>query len=362
MCAHPRLLVSACLMMPLTKKNLLIVSMCVFFVIAILSLFSSLDPALNETPRKAGYTKPHGLNKIFLYSGKWEFLRIQLPYLYRDLRRNGGILDEVHFMMVNYDEKTLDGIIDFTETANKVLKENVFSIHFVRYVPYTMPTNNSSYTLYEITQEFIGNPNNRYFKLDDDIVYIHPQAFANMIKMRKPDCVFHYFNIASWSHQNYGRVFNGHYPKSDFDPHVKCGWKSFECAKLTLETFLRLYDQSKLEQFLFDIEYLTGRERFSINAYMLDNLTYAMQMKKMLDSERKTEKLDDKKFLAEYFQHSSYRPCVIGKALIVHFGHKTVSKQLVDMGFLKAFKDLTKKTKHSFNMPSKLWQVLHNMH
>ena len=110
--------------------------------------------------------------------------------------------------------------------------------------------------------------------------------------MKKSDCGFHYFNIAgsnwrcSWLHQKYG-VYKGLNPKNltfQYHPYAKCGWKRLDYAKLTLQTFLQLHNQSQLEKYFFDVEHLTDRKRFSINGYMFDNYTDALIMKKMLES------------------------------------------------------------------------------
>ena len=307
-------------------------------------------------------------NTVFIYSGRWEFLQIQLPYIYRDLKNNGGVIDQVQFMMVQYESNTLDKLIKFTNIANGILMEDVFSIHYMGYIPYSPPPSAVSgwhQALYEVNEELIKNPQKTYFKLDDDVVYIHPKAFANMIDMKKSDCAIHYFNIAgcnwrcSWLHQKYG-VFDGLNPKKlkfGFGSHTKCGYGSVECANLTLETFLHLYHKSKLEKFFFDVEYLTDRERFSINGYLIDNNTNPFNLKKTLLQKEFHEQTEER-ILHKYFQHTPYPPCIVGKALIVHFAYSGLVKELLSMGFLEKFHDLVKESKDSFHMPVELWQVL----
>ena len=313
--------------------------------------------------------QPEQLNIVFLYCGRWNFLRIQLPYLYRDLRKNGGVIDRVQLTMIGYNKITLDKLINFTEAANSILMEEVFSFHFMGYIPYTQPGKSKhNQALYEKVEEITRNPFIRLFKLDDDLVYIHPKAFINMISMKKSDCGFHYFNIAgsnwrcSWLHQKYG-VYKGLNPKNltfQYDPYAECGWRRLDCAKLTLQTFLQLHYQSQLERYFFDVEHLTDRKHFSINDYniMLDNYTDALNMKKMLESGPHEEDDELVLFLAGYFEHTTYPPCVIGKSLVVHFGYHTVNRQLVKAGYLEKFEDLVKKTKQSFHLPSELWQLL----
>ena len=58
-----------------------------------------------------------GANTLVVYTGRWKFLRILFPYVYRELRRNGGVLDRVIFVMMNYDSETLDNLSRMTKIA-----------------------------------------------------------------------------------------------------------------------------------------------------------------------------------------------------------------------------------------------------
>ena len=62
--------------------------------------------------------------------------------------------------------------------------------------------------------------------------------------------------------------------------------------------------------------------------------------------------------LYKYFQHTPYPPCIVGKALIVHFAYRVVAKKLLEMGLLQKFHDLVKQD--SFLMPLELWKVFDN--
>ena len=352
-----------------------------FFVIGlnILILFlNSSDPS--ELKRKSASRPPRPItrdggsdgytNIVFVYAGRWQSLRIQLPYLYRDLRENGGVIDKVQFMMVRYDNETLERLHNFSDHANNILTHKVFSIHYPANIPYTKKKTRpggSKYmkALYEVCKQLVEYPLTRYFKFDDDVVYIHPKAFENMIEMKRPDCAFNHFNIAgcnwrcSWIHQKYGIFDREVNPKNltfQFDPFGKCGWKSIECANLTLQTFLHYYHHSQLEKyFQFDVEYLTDRTRFSINAFLLDNSSDPVRMKEVI--EKKQLSGSDELMLAKFYQHTPNPPCVVGKALVLHFGYRTVNKQLLKMGMLEIFDDLSKNVKNVY-MPSELRKLL----
>ena len=78
-------------------------------------------------------------NILIIFSGRWNTLRVYLPYVYRDLRVNGGVLDKVIFMMVKYDNLTYDHLVNFTKVANSHLKSKVFELNFLSYPPYNAP-------------------------------------------------------------------------------------------------------------------------------------------------------------------------------------------------------------------------------
>ena len=337
-----------------------------FFLSSNLLEFKKNPPPLPSTSARVdGYT-----NIVVIYAGRWQYLRIQLPYLFRDLRDYGGVIDKVQFMMVRYDRKTLKRLQSFSEYANKMLTHKVFSIHHLNSIPYTVkyPSNDTSNymkALYEVCKDLIEYPLTRYFKLDDDVVYIHPKAFENMIEMKKSDCGFNYFNIAgcnwrcSWIHQKYGifdREVNPNNLTFQFDPFAECGWRSIECANLTLQTFLHYYHHSQLEKyFQFDVEYLTDRTRFSINAFLLDNSSNPVRMKQVIEKQQLS--ISDELMLAKFFQYTPNPPCVVGKALVLHFGYRTVTKQLLEMGMLEIFYGLSRKVKNIY-IPSELWTLL----
>ena len=61
--------------------------------------------------------------------------------------------------------------------------------------------------------------------------------------------------------------------------------------------------------------------------------------------------------LYQYFQHAPYPSCIVGRALIVHFAYRVVTKKLLEMGLLH---DLVKQSENNFLMPLELWKVLRN--
>ena len=314
-------------------------------------------------------TAPLKLNVVIVYVGRWEFIQLQLPYLYRDLRKNGGLIDKVQFMMMKYEKKTSRRLTNFTETANSILGEEVFTIDYMGYIPKIMQPGKGrgfKQAFYGLCKQLYMNPQNRYFKFDDDVVYIHPEAFKNIIDKSRPDCEIHYFNIAgvnymcSWLHQRYG-VFNGLNEKNfifEKKWHGGCGYKNIECANFTIQTFLHFYKESKLEKyFVFDVQRLTERERFSINGFLLQSTKATMKFKEILENHNAPS---DEVFLDEQLKHTPNPPCIVGNALIVHFGYVYVTPKLLELGLLQPFYELVEEAKDSFHMTSELWQILNH--
>ena len=313
-------------------------------------------------------TKPwSGTNTLVVYAGRWDFLRISFPYIYRELRRNGGALDRVFYMMLNYDNHTLSKLTKLVRIANKNLKEDVVELHFMGHKPGSPPPSNIRYTLayYELFSDLLKNSSNRYFKMDDDIVYIHPGTFGKMIESKNSDCCFMHFanTVTNWrcnvKHQELG-VYDGKdiNPKDlkfGFSPNAYCGWKSSECAELTLRAFLHHYRQRQLNKYLFEgNELLMRRKRFSINFYMLDrdliDLKALLEVGPIL--------ADDERWWTQVYALKFNRPnCIVGDSLVVHFSYGTTSRQMLDTGMLSDFETIVQE-EVGRSMDDELWRAL----
>ena len=120
--------------------------------------------------------------------------------------------------------------------------------------------------------------------------------------------------------------------------------------------FYHFYKESKLEKyFVFDVERLTERERFSINGFLLQSTKATMKFKEILENHKTPS---DEEFLGEQLKHTPNPPCIVGNALIVHFGYVYVTPKLLKLGLLQPFYELVEEAKDSFHMTSELWQIL----
>ena len=307
-------------------------------------------------------------NILAIYTGRWQFIRVQLPQVYRELRSNGGILDEVWFMLIKLDKPTRQAVQCFVEKANIIQGNQVFSI-------YDKPSRNIyerilgkedyTYPHYKFFSHLIQFPYDRIFKFDDDIVYIRPRAFNYVVNTKDSSrCFMHFFNIAgsnwrcSWLHQKNG-VYNDTNPKNlqfEFNPSAACGWKGPDCAELTVRTFLHHYKKHQLDKYYFkDMELTPDRSRFSINAFLFD--------KDLIDTKAlvkvgKIHRDDEKWWTVDYSAKVRHPNCIIGEALVVHFAYRVVAEKLLTLGLLQEFVEIVKSNAETFKMDESLWRIL----
>ena len=311
-----------------------------------------------------------GMNTLVVYAGRWKFLRILFPYVYRELRQNGGVLDRVWFMMVNYDKETHDNLVQLTQITNKNLNqsEEVFQLHFLGYPPGKQPPRNIGYTApyYEMFAELMQKSSNRYFKIDDDIVYIHPATFKSMVERKNSQqCFLHSANIVTnWrcniKHQDLGvyKTSKEVNPKNltfEFHPNGNCGWKSPECAELTLRTFLHYYHKGQLDKYQFEgLELLNQRKRFSINFFLFDK--DMINIKSMLEA-GPIEKDDENWWSRTYAGKFKQPNCIVGGGLAVHFSYFPTYQKMLKSGLLREFEAIVQKEVGSL-MGKELWRAL----
>ena len=142
------------------------------FVLAVSNFFFYTEKNVDITCLKQSDQKVAAVNKtdiLFIYSGRWKFLRIQLAYVYQELRRNGGILDEVWFMMIMYDIKTPNMLNEFTRTANSLPKREIFGMQFLGLTQVKPPSNK---------EDFYAQP---YFKIFTHLIVYPNHPSSNLI-------------------------------------------------------------------------------------------------------------------------------------------------------------------------------------
>ena len=317
----------------------------------------------------ANKTKEDQSNILAIFAGRWKFLRIYLPYIYRELRVNGGVLDRVVFMMVDYDNFTYNHLLNFTQIANSHLRSKVFEFNFMGYPLNHKPPYHSAFgtVYYQIFDDLMKHPYNRYFKSDDDIVYVHPGTFRKLIEEKNScECFMHFANIVTnWrcniKHQEMdvydNKVINPKKLEFEFSSTANCGWKSPECAELTLRAFLYYYRNKQLDKYMFSgRELLVKRTRFSINLHMLD--MDLINMKALLEVGPIPP--SDEEWWTETYAPKFEQPnCIVGTSLVVHFAYRATHERMIELGLLREFEGIVRK-EIGQQMDKKLWDALEN--
>lgn len=336
----------------------------VFMPIYVLFIEPLIDKNLSsETDCSAKPGKVH----VGIFTGRWMFLRILLPYLYRELRHNGGVVDRVLFAMMQYNNETLSKLQGFATAANDVLNHEVFQFLYLNKDPHANKETVYRRFYYHVFQRLLRNPLDVYFKLDDDIVYIHDNVFTNMlINKDSSRCFMHFGNIVSnwrcnWLHQQIGVYDHEVNPKGltfNYDPNADCGWKRTDCAEMTLRAFLHHYQKQQLSRYMFHGQNeIADRVRFSIQFFLLD--ADLLDWEKMLEVGPigKEGAENDEKWWTVYSQKADHASCIVGDGLVVHFSYYPTVKQLLDLGLLEEFDNIVRK-EVGMKMPKLLWRVI----
>ena len=304
---------------------------------------------------------------VCIFTGRWRYLRILLPYLYRELRQNGGVVDKVLFAMLGYTEETQVKLKNFSETANSILNDKAFQLVYFKKDPITKNVKLAKFyddVHYYVFQRLKENPLDVYFKIDDDIVYLRPNVFGTMLmKKNSSDCFIHFANIVSnwrcnWLHQQIGvfdKEVNPKELKIQYHPFANCGWKRADCAEMILRAFVHHYHKNQTNRYLFPKrEHTTDRLRFSINFFLFDG--DLVDIRRLMEAGPINQ--DDERWWTERYSGSAPHPnCVVGEALVVHFSYFTTQQNMLDLGLLKEFENIVRIELWE-TLPRLLWNAL----
>jgi len=259
-----------------------------------------------------------------MYAGKR--IVVCIPYgrrrtvsiLLNYLRRDRGIIDEVQFWM-NTDPT---GQEDDVAWAHE--QEAIFP-GWVRCVPNPSkevlhPKQYNTGFFYEVAQD----AGTYYFRFDDDIVYVHPRYFEEMVKLR--DAHPEYFLIMgnilnnaviSWIHQQAGRIGREHGVVGSAWCMDPVGWGSLEFAIALHNQFLNSARDGEVDNWLFDKPWPLDGRRFSIS-----NFLWVGDSVKMWGGP--THNRDEEIFLTEEWPAYLRQTNVVnGRALVVHYSFFT---------------------------------------
>ena len=126
-------------MLQLSKSRALTIALCMlpFLIFVVYQCNYGDSESKQECIVQSPEDTEAGVNTLVVYAGRWKFLRILFPYIYRELRQNGGVLDRVRFIMMKYDKETLTNLVQLTQIANKQFNqpEEIFQLDFSGFPP-----------------------------------------------------------------------------------------------------------------------------------------------------------------------------------------------------------------------------------
>ena len=307
---------------------------------------------------------------MFVFTGRWRYLRVQFPYLFANLRVNGGVIDYIHYVMINYDPVT-QGKLESLANMVRNLTENdeTVVINYLSYPQGHPPSNpkKGAYATayYDYINGIIRHPCNRYFKVDDDVVYIHPGTFENTLSRDRGEaCSLRFANTAganwrcSFIHQSMGiynnSAINPNGLHFEFRTNGKCGWSSLPCARLSLDAFIALYKRKQLSRYLFNGTYLlTDKMRFSINFFMIDSS--AISLKALAETWPIGQ--DDEDWWTRQYARKTNPHCIVGNSLVVHFSYSKTAKSLEHLNMIKEFEAIAVAETYT-KVPPQIWSLL----
>ena len=328
---------------------------------------SFMDSSSDKTSvaTKTDYSRKSRVH-VGIFTGRWMFLRVLLPYLYKELRHNDGVVDKVLFAMMQYNDETLTKLKDFATSANSVLNDEAFQFLYLNKDPHEKKEALYPRFYYHVFKHLMQNPSDVYFKLDDDIVYIHPHAFRAMINHKDSGrCFMHFGNIVSnwrcnWLHQQIGVYDSEVNPKGltfDYGPDAECGWKRADCAEMTLRTFVHHYHKRQLNRYMFnELDQISDRVRFSIQFFLLDSDLVDFEIMLTVGPIGKEGAESDEKWWTVYSQKVENPSCIVGEGFVVHFSYYQTVRHLLDSGLLEEFENIVRK-EVGMKMPQLLWDV-----
>lgn len=236
------------------------------------------------------------------------------------LRRDRSVIDEVQFWMNTDPSQTAD--VEWAHEQERIYEGWVRCVE--RPTPTALtPKQLNTGKFYALTTE----PDTLYFRFDDDIVYVHPAYFENMVAFRlaNPQYLLVFGNIwnnavISYIHQQAGRHDNSHGIVGSpycMDP---VGWASADYAIYIHRLLLDAIEgtaQVTPDYYLFSDRYELSETRFSISNFVWRGEDAAAWG-------GATSMDDEEIFLTEALPKAWHRANAInGQALVSHYSFFT---------------------------------------
>jgi hypothetical protein len=276
---------------------------------------------------------------ICVPSGRYKYMRVLLPYLLAP--RHSDIVDEVR-LWVNTDvQSDLDYFVRMEQTFPKVKRQLLADGKIVKTL---YDASRNHYQFNSSVYRFFEGCTDRdtvYFKIDDDICYIHNEFFKKMVTNvieHQPTnyaCVANVFNIPHITKilQDRGTIGDklGHSPEGN--PRCPVACTNGEFAAYIHEQFLEIEAKGEVESLFFDSHTLSGRQRIGTMAWAGESFApFGGRI-----GER------DEVELTTRIPETLHKPLwIVGDALVSHFAFSHQRAVLEDKNdILKRYQDLS---------------------
>jgi hypothetical protein len=322
--------------------------------IAILNWNNTVNGIYNPTAKKTNwidelYKKYNFTGKTYalIFYGRKAQATILLRYLEKNLKVNGGILEKIVFNVKTNNKKDL-------EYLDSILKQN--KSYFEKRV---LPFNDDFKGVYDnLPDEDI------IFKIDDDIVFIAPNTFENMLKeylmnnlivlsanvinhpllshvharMMAPIPFYENKDNRTWTKDEDSNTLDrSECGFGDYGPFSRW-WSNGKCAAIVHESFFVNARNNKLSNYNFlkwDFHQV-GYERWSIN-FILFKGKYVNQLKRLFPNTENDETAISCDIPKKYDRHSYS----LGSALVVHFSYVSQYGYLKDTRLLQKYDEFS---------------------
>ncbi|CAE7667726.1 hflX [Symbiodinium pilosum] len=280
--------------------------------------------------------------------GREDRVRILDTYLQRNLRKNGGVIDKVHFVV-------FAAMRDDLEYLQQLIEQNA------PWYTYPVVTGRRLAKIYSVCND----PDTVYLKIDDDMVYISDQAIAEMVRERlRNRCGLVSANVINHAilsavHQDIGAL--RHFFPTDQDtgsmqPWIRnddalpimaiekksqsqCVWSTWQCAAWMHESFLsRVADGTECAyDFGWHDFHASGHGHFDGSRFLpLPHTRWSINMvafkaEDVVDAVPEDLAEDDEKELSVVHPaRLEKRSCAVGAALAAHFSYSRQEDGLLE--------------------------------
>ena len=298
---------------------------------------------LNELSEATNFT---GKIYALVFYGRQAQVSILIRYLEKNLKINGGVLEKIVFNVKTTNKDDLNYLDSILNQNKSYYEKRIF------------PSNHDFKGVYSEIDD-----NDLIFKIDDDIVFIAPNTFENMLKeyltknliVLSANVINHpilshvharlmaitpFFEIRNYTWikvENTTYLDNTECKFGDYGP-FSLWWRNGRCAAIVHESFLDNAKKNSLDiyNFLKWDFHQTSYERWSIN-FVLFKGKYVKNLKEEFPKTENDETAISCDIPRKYGRHSYS----LGSAIVVHFSYVSQYDYLKNTFLLKKYENLS---------------------